>query len=272
MNEMTVYGLERLEDRVLMAVDVTLNRSTLTITGDDDNNNIAMFEYDGELIVAVDEDADGTYDEYYSFDSDDVRSIRVNTGDGDDYVSISNVDINAKVSVNLGDGYDTFYAGYEAAYAAADAYLGDGTYAVGEVSLRSLSVDAGDGADYVFLYDTDIDSGLTVKAGEGDDSVSVRALYSDVEIGGKFKVDLGDGDNDLYVNAYNYDVTFEGQVDVGGGNDDDYIFAYANGADITFEQNVKLDGRGGDNEILTLEAGGDVDFEGKLKSKNFDEI
>jgi hypothetical protein len=120
MQEMTVYGLERLEDRVLLAVDVTLNKKgVLTITGDDDYNTIELFEYAGDLIVAIDEDSDGTFDQYFDVDIDFVKKININTYGGDDAVVISDVAGNAILNVILGTGVDYFYWGYSAADAAA---------------------------------------------------------------------------------------------------------------------------------------------------------
>jgi hypothetical protein len=60
MLDTQIFGLERLEDRTLLAVNVTQNGAKLTITGDDHDNGVGIFDDSGGIRVRVDVDADGT--------------------------------------------------------------------------------------------------------------------------------------------------------------------------------------------------------------------
>ena len=300
MNDMTIYGLERLEDRVLLAVDVTLSRNgTLSITSDGDDDTVFIYGYGGgDIAVYVDEDADGVIDEYLYYSG--VKNIKVNMGDGDDTVVAYGIDISGNFDVRLGDGDDGF-----ALTDAAGAYYNE----IG----GSVTVRGDDGDDVIAIAGADIGKNLTVDAGDGDDYVGLGnesnylSVYAygfgdyyatgDLNVDGNAKISLGEGDDGLYIEPYGgYTVNFSKKLDIDAGGGDDYVefgddaytdvvtvegkanIKLGDGDDYlqfeyqttVFEDDVKLDGGAGNDDIVYGVA--DVDFQGKVSIKNFEDF
>jgi hypothetical protein len=309
MSEFTVYGLEKLEDRVLLAVDVDLNGTTLSITSDGDDDNVVIYGYGtDDIAVYVDEDADGVFDAAYYYTG--VKNIKVNMGGGDDLVYAINVDIAGNLDVRLGSGDDEFALsdGYGAYYNEID----------GNVTIKG---EAGD--DNILIAGVDVGKNLTVDAGSGDDQVSVghyadyNTFYADgfgyyyvtgnVNVDGNAKFTLGDGDDTLNIEPYDYFVVnFSGKLDVDAGKGDDYVefgtngdgfgfpYIYVEGkaniklgdgdddlqfeyyfynvdyyATTLFEEKVVLDGGKGNDDVLDGLVDGVV-FEDTVQIKNFE--
>ncbi len=55
MPDTQIFGLERLEDRTLLAVNVTQSGAKLTITGDNDDSAVFLYDEAGGVHVFVDE-------------------------------------------------------------------------------------------------------------------------------------------------------------------------------------------------------------------------
>jgi hypothetical protein len=274
MNDMTIYGLERLEDRVLLAVDVTFNNGTVTVTSDGDDDRVEFFEYDGNLYVAVDEDNDGGFDFYETIDADDVKKIVVKMGDGDDAVTASGIDEDISVSVDLGDGDDYFYASFYASYDGAAYATGFGTDAYGYNQIKDLKITAGDGDDAIYIYDLVLDKDLTINTDGGDDFVQVSAYTGDIDIGGKTSINLGGGDVDVLLIAADddYNSVFNGKVSIKGSADYTYIGVHTfDTAELEFNGDVKIDLSKGDDSYTHIHTLGDeITFDGKVEFKGGD--
>lgn len=289
MSEFTVYGLEKLEDRVLLAVDVSLNRGTLTIESDGADDSVHIFEFYDYIIVAVDEDSDGVFDFYTYHESADVRRINVNMGGGDDTVLISNLQDDATLSVDLGTGSDTFFTSYEgyfydfdtltalSNYYASEYVFGPGYgyFAYGNVELRDVKVSGGDGDDVMAVLDAEIDRNVTIIGGGGDDVGYVASADADLVIGGNVKMDLGSGDDIGVVAATGgYAAYVDGSITILGGTGYDIVALGAvGGEDLNVDGNVKID-MGKDNDgsytLIVARDGSDVTFDGKIDFRGSD--
>ena len=263
MDNMTIYGLEKLEDRVLLAVDINLNNGTLTITGDGEDQAVYITQ-DGDDILIYAVDADGY--EYEVYDADDVKNIVINTNGGDDYVNIPELDISGNVTIDTGSGDD-----FVQIEADVDGYFGDygSNFQIG----GSLSIKTGDGSDAVDVGDAEIAKNVTVSTGDDNDYVSFFSDSYDLEIGGKTKINLGDGDYDrLTVAAYNgYDVHFDGKVEIKSSSDYTVIVAYTDYGELTFHDDVKVDLKDGEDSFTYIGSyGGEVNFEDKFEFKGGD--
>jgi hypothetical protein len=276
MHELTIFGLERLEDRLLLAVNVHQSGSTLTISGDADDNVVGVFGYGpGQVLVVVDEDGDGSIDQYAYFDG--VKNINVNLQGGDDTFVGSAIDISGNLDVRLGDGDDQF------------ALTNDfGAYGYGfddnEIG-KKLSISGGDGDDEIQVAGVVVGKDLSIDAGAGDDDVEIGhyadesfiyivgygdvAAYGDVEVGGNTKIRLGDGDDDLNIEPYDaYAVLFSRNLDIDAGSGDDYVefgeSGYDNVVTVEGRTNIRL-GSGDDEMEFEYEAvllAGDARFDG----------
>jgi hypothetical protein len=303
MSEFTVYGLEKLEDRVLLAVDVDLNGTTLVITSDGDDDTVFVYGYGaGDVAVYVDENSDGVIDDAFYYSG--VRNIKITMGDGDDTAIAYGLDISGNLDVRLGDGDDQFLlTDYDGAYyndidgkVSIRGEDGDDIVAIAGADIdKTLTIDTGDGDDAVsigndaggvYAYgfgfysatgDLNVDGNVSIKLGDGDDYNNIEPYdYYAVNFGSNLTIDAGDGDD--YVEfgdgGYDYVVTVEGKTNIKLGDGDDYLQFEdysANGyATITFEDDVKLDGgRGNDDIVYGLV---EVDFQGKVSVKNFEDI
>src|SRR5262245_48152552 len=150
MNELTIFGLERLEDRVLLAVNISQNGDTLTITGNGNDENITLHDDNGGVRVHVDEDGDGAEDFAYTYYG--VVNIKVDTKGGDDYVSATDLSISGTLEIKTGAGYDGVRVGSYADYF--NGYSGD-------VSIgKDLKIDTGSHDDFVEVYAEDYETSI----------------------------------------------------------------------------------------------------------------
>jgi len=180
---------EQLESRQLMAVTTSLDRGTLTITGDDAADDIAIVgtSNPGELIITgrngtlVNGVADGaTTISGVSF------SLEIALNGGNDVLSMDNVFIAGWISIGTSDGDDIVTLGQN-----------------GEVSpARFLGIDSGDGNDRVveLNYSVFVGGDHFVRLGGGHDiatlvgTSAVGAVYS-LSYASGIEV-FGDGGND----------------------------------------------------------------------------
>jgi hypothetical protein len=274
MRDMTIFGLEKLEDRLLLAVDVSLSGNTLHVTSDGASDAVAIFEYDGEIYVVVDEDDDGSFDFFEVYDADDIKHIKINMNGGDDYVGISGLELDGNITADMGSGDDEFDLEYGAGFAfdAADYATGDGDDAYGQNEIGGhVNVKGGSGDDTLEVEDSLIAKNVTIDAGDGDDDVDIGAYEADTFIGGNTKIILGSGDNDVDIEAEDdYDLDFGGNVDIKGGSDDEDIEIDVYGAsEITFHKQLKIDLGGGGYDELDIDAydDGEIDFFGNVSIK-----
>jgi hypothetical protein len=160
-------SFERLEHRQLLAVTTSLDRGTLTITGDDAADDIAIVgtSNPGELIVTgrngtvVNGVANGSTTAFpvflpaAAFIQPDA--LKVNLGDGNDSVTIDSAYIAGSININTADGDDTVTLAEH-----------------GEVSpTGDLRIDTGAGNDVVaeLNYSVFVPRGNLILLGDGHD-------------------------------------------------------------------------------------------------------
>jgi hypothetical protein len=279
MREMQVFGIERLEDRLLMAVNITQKGVNLFIEGDAAADGILVGGTgEGEVSVFVDVDHDGLFEnsELYG-EYSGVKHVRVNLGDGDDYATFIYLDIDGHLTVNGGDGEDEVRVG-------ASSHIGG-----------NVSVDSGDEHDRIVLNQVDIDGKLTISTGDGDDAVRIgntdvdgKTLidtgansdvvtigsfygdYTDVELG-DLVITTGEGDDYVILGArFGYTMTIEGRTDINLGAGYDILDLDADYGNLTFAGNFSADGGDGDYDIF--DDIGDAVFGGKFTQKNFEYV
>jgi hypothetical protein len=227
MNELTIFGLERLEDRVLLAVNIKQSGGTLTITGSGEDETIHIHNYDGGVRVRVDDDGDGAEDFYADYFG--VVNIKIDTKGGDDHVDASDLSIGGTLDIKTGAGYDQVHIGpYSDPFS-------NGYY--GGVSIgKDLKIDTGSDDDEVYVgaydaYDTDIGGKLEIKTQGGDDDVYVRAINgATLDVDKDVKIDTGGGEDEVHVNPLNYsEIDIDGTLEIKTGADDDAVFVGAEG-------------------------------------------
>jgi hypothetical protein len=190
---------ERLEDRTLMAVNVTLNaKGILSIVGDgaSDDVDVEGTGNAGEVEVFVNGGSQGTFL--------GVKTIRANLGAGDDGFFVAAINIGGNLDIRLGSGADEFDLDDQPTNANPDAPV-----FIGGSVLVNLGGNAGDFVD----WDTDdsgSDFGITIGKnvniegvadvdlnGDGGDTA---VQTDDITIGGSLKIVLngfGDVGGDL---------------------------------------------------------------------------
>jgi hypothetical protein len=235
---------ETLEPKHMLAGDVVLELvdGRLEIEGDALGNNIEITAgANGSLVISG---LDGTtVHEEGETPAAEVtltgvtRGIRVDLGDGDDTLAISDVSLRGNVSIETGDGNDTVMIGAEGDVMAGS--LLDDLDA--SVALRgSLSVDTGEGNDDVTVASAAVRGRLSIDTGIGEDTVSLGAeaapmasllgglpggplgdvdLEASLHVRGGAHVELGDGNDELDVNG----VRVHTFASVHGGDGDDDI-------------------------------------------------
>ena len=193
---MSLFDFERLEQRQLLAVNVTQSGGTLNIVGDAAHDAVRVDgsgQVAGTVQVFVDTDNDGTVDTLFGTFTG-VANIKIDSKSGDDAVCVDDVQITGNLTIKTGDGGDCVIL--------YDSSVGG-----------KVSISTGDGNDLLlFNYSTVLGS-ATVNTGKGDDHM--KCINS--TISGKLNVKLGDGDDsfDLYDNS----VAAGSKVNAGKGND-----------------------------------------------------
>jgi hypothetical protein len=275
-----VFGVERLEDRLLMAVNITQNGVNLVITGDADDDLITIVGTgDGEVTVFADTDSDGHADDYLG-EYSGVKHIRVSLGNGDDDIRAYGVDIAGHFTIDGGNGNDRVavsegFFGPNDLGGNVSVDTGDGddqVYIAGTEIDGKLTIDTGDGSDLVFVGDAfytdgevDVDGKTSISAGADDDVVVIGGLDDDVRLG-DVVLTAGEGDDYVLFRAAYGDTTIEGRTDINLGSGDDYLSVYegVGGGSVNFLGNFSADGDAGHDEF-------DIDafFGGKFTVKDF---
>lgn len=226
--------LEGLESRQVLSglVGATLDETTgtLTITGDDASNQIAIYADDtaGDVIVAGGTDDDGETlinDTAEPATFTGVTSIVLDLAGGDDTAVVTNLDLSGDLTADLGDGDDQLVINGTVQDTDDDdddeidedddddaASLidlnGDDELVTGAVSIGGdVSVTGGDGSDSVIISNATIDGDVTVDGGTGRDLLSISAAT----IGGSLTANMGAGDD--AVTVVSSDITGDVTVD-----------------------------------------------------------
>jgi hypothetical protein len=242
MREMQIFGVERLEDRLLMAVDITQNGGNLIITGDDASENIHVHSDGSYVRVHVDVDGDGTedIDETYS----GVTNLTIRTNGGDDYVTVSDLDLSGTLRIETGAGYDEVRVG------PVEDYFETGNY-YGDVSIgKDLRINTGSEDDEVYVqgdgsYETSIGRTLDIRTQDGDDEVVVRAHGGGgtLDIDGNLLIQTGDGDDIAGITSTtDSQLTLDGNATIKtGAGDDDVGVQAADGSTLDIDGYVTIE-------------------------------
>jgi hypothetical protein len=210
------FSFERLENRELMAVTTSLSRGTLSITGDDASDDIAIVgtATPGELVVKG-------------------RNGTLVDGIANGATTVSGVTFNLEVALN--DGHDVLSM--------------DDVYIAG-----SISIGTHDGDDVVTLGENGEVSparALTINTGEGNDRVA--ELNYAVYVGGEHAVVLRGGDDIATLVGTSavgtvYLFSFATGIDVFGDAGNDSILATG----LTAVQRIQINGGEGVNSTALL--------------------
>jgi hypothetical protein len=230
MPDVQIFGLERLEDRLLLAVNIKQSGAKLTITGDDLDNLVALYDEAGGIRVLVDEDGDGTIDLdaiYYG-----VENIKVSLKGGNDEVFVAGITIEQGLTIDTGSGDDlVVFTDY---------------FYLNEID-GSVSITSGDGDDDVLVAGVEITGNLTINTGNGEDYVAVGddAPYSSdiyffagetegyTEVRGNTVINTGNHDDEVNIQPDDGEtyVEFRGHLTVNTGAGDDEVYIGGEGAD-----------------------------------------
>jgi len=213
-------------------VGAVLEGDTLTITGDDANNQIAIYAGDtaGDVIVAGGTDDDG---ETLINDTADpatftgVTNVVLDLKGGDDTAVVTNLDLSGDLTADLGDGDDQLVINGTAQNADGDdddgeeidddseddaasiiTLNGNAELVAGAVSIGGdVSVTGGAGSDSVVASSATVAGDVTIDGEDGRDLLSI----SDATIGGSLTANMGAGDDSVAV--VSSDITGDVTVD-----------------------------------------------------------
>jgi hypothetical protein len=274
MREMQVFGVERLEDRLLMAVNITQNGNVLVIEGDAADERIEVLGTgEGEVSVYVDADGDNIPEFVLYGEYSGVKHVCVSSGDGDDDIYLQ-LDIDGHLTVNGGDGDDKLVVVSDiGGNVSVDGGDGDDyvVIAVAEIDGK-LTIDTGDGFDDVYLSGgVDVDGKTLIDTGAGDDRVLVYAYESDIELA-DLVISTGDGSDRVHIASGLADVTIEGRTDIMLGFREDILnMSEGFGGSVNFVGNFSADGGARDDDEF-FDDPGDAFFGDKFTLKDFESI
>lgn len=206
--------MERLEDRVLLAVSVTRSGQSLVINGTAGSDDVTLETVGtGEVIVT-----DNTTGQTYDFSG--IRNITVNGRAGADIVTVNELDLDVGLlTVNAGDGNDDVVIdGSVAGRVTVNGGLGDDfvDFSSGNTVIDgNVLIKAGGGNDDLALGYAIYGGNLAVDAEAGHDEVN----YDLVEVDGYFHLQLGSGDD----SALGSGSVFSGTVHIEGGTGNDIV-------------------------------------------------
>ena len=211
------------EDRIV------LDNGTLTITGTDATDSVAVTESDGQLVVTATFDGD---ERQRSFEIDDVDNIVVDAAGGDDFVRLSSIAIPATITGGTGDDELRGAAGNDSIIGGegADSIVGGGgnDTVVGNAGNDTLR--GGEGDDVI----TDMSGDNSIRGETGDDTIMTGDGDDFIRAqGGDDVVDAGGGSNDVR----------------GAGGDDTITTGAGNDTVVGGSQNDVLDSGAGDDEV-----------------------
>jgi hypothetical protein len=175
--------------------NVQLRNGELSISGTKGADNIQVVKNGGTIEVRSGDQLIG------AFRADQVRSLKVNGGKGDDQINID-VGPNVRVHVEGGKGNDRIRVEN-----ARDAYIdgGKGNDEITGRNLDSSTIKGGKGTDCIRLFDS---TRLDVDGGKGDDDVRLDRV-------GRSRIKGGKGDDRIQLHRSKLN-----EVEGNGGRDD----------------------------------------------------
>jgi hypothetical protein len=216
-------SIQPLEQRMLMAGDVgfQLNNGTLTLTGDADANDIAIFQQinngvptPGTFLVSglngTTINHNGTSSGYLT----GVNNISVSLGDSGDHLtlgfkrpdgSLTPFNLDSNLSVDMGDGNNTVdllgtTIRGEASISSGDL---DDTITVSGNFQRSLSINPNGGLDFVQVNKATVTNDLNIAAGT-DNGIDWVNVYN-TKVGHDVKIDMGPSTSGLFYDTLQID-------------------------------------------------------------------
>ncbi|WP_078814814.1 hypothetical protein [Prosthecobacter debontii] len=204
--------IESLEPRLAPAGLVSLSLSAsgaLTISGDAHHNDFQITQSGDQWTISRIHDVPGDNTEFRlnggpqleSITFDKPVSVKATLGDGNDEMLLNGVDILKTLSVNTGNGDDKLDLTSSTIFSTVTVATGDGDDDVlfdGVDILKTLSVNTGNGDDKLDLTSTQIFSTVKVTMGNGDDYFTAGG---DLYFAKGLSANLGGGPNTLDVNA-----------------------------------------------------------------------
>ena len=262
-NTLLNFGVEQLEDKILLAGDVTVTvtGSNIDIVGQADSNTIQIFQNDvGELVVQGLEDTtingvDAIFNT--SLVAGQIQNVSIDMRGGDDFVDLVMLDepvgISGDLTVKMGQDGDSLFINV--------------SEIAGDVTVRM-----GGGVDGFDIERTTILGDMDFSGGGGND-FSLFGIESEVTIMGTLTTRNGGGDDYVGYGDSAGLFTVGNLNDLGGGGNDemnfdgfvlgDFFYSGGGGEDIAvigFYGNAQIDGdtelRGGAaNDIIEFGAG-----------------
>ena len=281
-NDLT-FDIESLEQRKMMAADVSLVGGRLNIVGDNEAEIVRLqgTGVAGQVEVVNNLDVVGVFD--------DVQSIRVNLRGGDDDLFVSAIDIPGNLIVRLGSGKDQFDMDTDVKNVYGS-IASNGVVNIGGDVRANLGGDEGDEIDWDTFSDG---NGMTIGddvAFWGANDVNLSAFdgssgigSGDINIGDRLNIYMPQLDNHLDLNDVNVfgkafirggkleddfeleDARFESLLTVRLGASDDILET----DDSLFLNGVNFDGGSGFDQLDEVE---DSEFPGGSKLNAFEEF
>ncbi len=272
VGETTVFGLdgvrggelERLEERLLMAVNIAQVGDTLTITGDANDEVIHVADFGEGVRVTADEYGDGLPE--FAADYYGIHNITINTGKGDDEVGVSDLTISGNLTINTGVGDDRLYVEYSAYESA----FGFGFYEGDNTIYGNVSINVGAGNDIAVVADSMIGGSLSFVGGNGNDQFDFGGGGSGTFVYGDVSLDTGAGPDIVTLTPPDHsDLEIAGNLTIKTGLNDDFVVVFSTEGDIEVNGKTTIDLGAGDDFFGPGTQGGDndVDFNGLFALK-----
>lgn len=281
----TTLGLQELEPRLALAgdVNVSFRGGTVTLQGDNQANNIWIYQDAGNTVImpppfeiggatrirfggailgaplviegvhTINADMRGG-DDVLMIDGDvadplSLRAVSVNGGSGLNTLELRNLTVARNLTVHGGNGSDFIRVEEATVGSNVRVHAGSGENRVAIESVEAfgvLEVLTGAGGDAVQLLDIEGNAAITVNTGAGDDQLEARTPAPDFVRGRSLAVHLGAGNDDARIDR----LTITGGVTVtsGAGNDELGI------GTATIGGRLRVDAGDGTNAVLLVTA------------------
>lgn len=219
-----------------------------------DGRNIPLRAGTNSVEVPVTDDIDinlggGADDVYFSSAGGGVKAdkVEIDTGSGNDYVSISGLKTRGNLEIDTRSGHD-------------DVLVSNSL--IGDSGGEDLKIDTGSGADDVRVSVTTVRDDVDVDMYEDSSEADVDKLELNNVVADDVFADLGNGRDEarLLFSTIADDVKLDLGDDDGGLNDNDYAFVGFN----DIGDRLQIDGEDGDDEVRFAhnDIGGEVEFNG----------
>lgn len=196
--------IEQLESREVPAGNVTgqMVGDALVVTGDQFDNYVQLRQ-----------DAAGIHlgEQLYN----GVNNVVIDTGSGEDFVSLVNLSLPGNLSIDTGAGWDAVSAHWLSVEGDVEIHTG-----ANGLGTQGSGAFPGNSAEPVSLHLQNVGGTLTIDTGPGDDVVNIDASNSGyVAPIGNLIIDTGEGNDLVYLDSL--EVRGTAWLDGGNGESDD---------------------------------------------------